>query len=161
VTDIQDVREVMRTHIEEPAARRLLALVHEGVLHDSDVKLFTVSVQRYKAAILADYDSFDPLVRDQLRRSLLSDYQQSVERLIGEICGRAGTCRPGADPGTEGRPTNDRPEREHSDRRIPPIADGTPPSILTGHPPDAGPQGPPLLLRLLRLVQSLRRQAWR
>jgi hypothetical protein len=90
VTDAEesDLGRLLRTRIEEPAARRLLELHRQGAIQDTDVRRFRVSAERYREAILNEYHAFDPQVRCALHQSLLTDYQRTVTRLIAEMVGR-------------------------------------------------------------------------
>ncbi|MCS7483674.1 hypothetical protein ACFFQW_48150 [Umezawaea endophytica] len=89
MSDRTELEALIRTQIEEPAGHRILAMVSSGIMDRSDADLFSTSAERYKAAVLAEYDTFDPRVRDELRKSLLADYQHEIDRLIGEISARS------------------------------------------------------------------------
>ena len=83
-----DLEALVRTQIEEPAARRLLEMRAAGLITESDSEVFRASAQRYKEAAFAQYDGFDPDVRSQLVQALLADYEREVARLLREIAAR-------------------------------------------------------------------------
>ncbi|MFI5607607.1 hypothetical protein [Amycolatopsis sp. NPDC051903] len=90
----QDLEALVQTVIERPAALRLRQLLAEGLITASDRDLFFVSAQRYKEAAFTQYADFDPAVRDELVKALLSDYQRELDRLLGEITARRRTPPP-------------------------------------------------------------------
>lgn len=110
-----ELADLVRTQIEEPAGRRLLQLAQEGAIQEVDVKLFQISAQRYKNAMFAQYESFDPVVRHELVRSLITDYQATIDEMLAgisrrgkpsqghDMIERAGDVREGESP-TEGWP---------------------------------------------------------
>ena len=57
--------------------------------HDVDRELFSVSAKKYKEAIFAGYDSYEPVVRHELLKSLLQDYKHAIDELLAAIRGRA------------------------------------------------------------------------
>jgi hypothetical protein len=89
-----ELEALIRTQIEEPAGRQILDMVRAGRIEKADADLFGTSADRYKAAVLAEYESFDPRVRDELRKSLLTDYQNEIDRLIKDIAARAVVSAP-------------------------------------------------------------------
>ncbi|XVS62153.1 hypothetical protein ACQPYE_28315 [Actinosynnema sp. CA-299493] len=89
MSDRAELEALIRTQIEEPAGRRILEMVRAGHIGRADVDLFSTSAERYKTAVLAEYESFDPRVRDELRKSLLVDYQHEIDRLIKDIVARS------------------------------------------------------------------------
>lgn len=89
MSDRAELEALIRAQIEEPAGRRILDMVRAGRIGRADADLFSTSAERYKAAVLAEYESFDPRVRDELRKSLLSDYQNEIDRLIKDIAARS------------------------------------------------------------------------
>lgn len=94
MSDHTELEALIRAQIEEPAGRRILDMVRTGQIDRADADLFGTSADRYKAAVLAEYESFDPRVRDELRKSLLTDYQNEIDRLIKDIAGRATASAP-------------------------------------------------------------------
>jgi hypothetical protein len=98
MSDRAELEALIRTQIEEPAGHRILEMVRTGLIEQADADLFSTSAQRYKAAVLAEYDSFDPRVRDELRKSLLTDYQNEIERLIKDVAARSTTADPNRKP---------------------------------------------------------------
>ncbi|HET6707818.1 hypothetical protein, partial [Amycolatopsis sp.] len=100
-----DLEALVRTHIEEPAARRLLEMQAAGLITEADGDVFRASAQRYKEAAFAQYAGFDPDVRSQLVQALLADYEREVARLLREIAARqpapppiTATTAPGPEP---------------------------------------------------------------
>ncbi|WP_305782304.1 hypothetical protein [Symbioplanes lichenis] len=83
-----DLEALLREAIEEPAAERLASLLRAGVIKPSDVQRFNVSATQFKRAIVADYESFEPLVRDELRISLIKQYRETIEVLLAELVDR-------------------------------------------------------------------------
>jgi hypothetical protein len=85
-----DLEALVRTQIEEPAARRILEMQAAGLITKADGEIFRTSAQRYKEAAFAQYAGFDPDVRSQLVQALLADYEREVARLLREIAARQG-----------------------------------------------------------------------
>ena len=84
----QEFDALMRATIEEPAAHRLSDLLQQGLIKPADINRFKVSSIEFRRAILANYESLDPVVRDELRASLLRDYQRTVDDLVADIAQR-------------------------------------------------------------------------
>lgn len=84
-----DLTALMETQIERPAAARLLLAQQKGLIREDDVAFFHISVKRYRSAVLAGYEDYDIRVRDELLKSLLADYQQSINGLVERILRRS------------------------------------------------------------------------
>ncbi|MEU0529390.1 hypothetical protein [Amycolatopsis tolypomycina] len=108
-----DLEALVRTHIEEPAARRLLEMQAAGLITEADSEVFRASAQRYKEAAFAQYAGFDPDVRSQLVQALLADYEREVARLLQEIA-----ARQPAPPPITAQPAEPAPERDSGPRRF-------------------------------------------
>lgn len=87
--DTEDLNQLIRAQIDEPAVRDLREMHQQGVVTKLDVEKFRTSVQQYKSAILDEYANLDPAVRQELIKSLLSDYQMMVNSMIMNISKRA------------------------------------------------------------------------
>jgi len=85
-----ELADLIRVQIEEPAAREIMDLVRQGVIQEVDRQLFNVSAEKYKRAVFAEYDAYDPVVRRELLVSLLADYQATIGRLLADVRGRTG-----------------------------------------------------------------------
>lgn len=108
---------VMRQTIEEPAAHRLGSLLRRGLIRQSDVQRFQVSCVEFRKAILGNYEALDPVVRDELRASLLREYQRTVGDLVEDIIRRdPAVCDDEAD--MSGEPPEPRAEKTAAQPRI-------------------------------------------
>ncbi|WP_410608771.1 hypothetical protein [Amycolatopsis sp. lyj-109] len=105
-----DLEALVRTQIEEPAARRIFEMQAAGLITETDGEVFRASAERYKEAAFAQYAGFDPDVRSQLVQALLADYEREVARLLREIAARRPAPPPiaaASDPAPE-RPSGPR-----------------------------------------------------
>ncbi|MEV6219579.1 hypothetical protein [Nocardia sp. NPDC051833] len=78
----RELLELIRVQIEEPAFARIRSLMASGQLTMQDAAMFRASADRYKAAMLAEYSGYDPRVRNELLKSLITDYGTELDRLI-------------------------------------------------------------------------------
>jgi hypothetical protein len=85
-----DLESLIREQIEAPAARQIQSLLAAGVITGEDAELFRVSAARFKSAALAEYEGFDPTVRHQLVKAVLTSYQLEIGRLLNTINNRSG-----------------------------------------------------------------------
>ena len=84
-----DLESLIREQIEAPAARQIQSLLAGGLIASEDAELFRVSANRFKAAALAEYEGFDPTVRHQLVKAVLTSYQMEIGRLLNTINNRS------------------------------------------------------------------------
>ena len=68
--------------VEFPAFVRIENLEKRGALQVDDVAKFKAAAFEYKRAVLAGYCDLDPRVRQELLKSLISDYRNELDRLI-------------------------------------------------------------------------------
>ncbi|MEU8658871.1 hypothetical protein [Actinoplanes philippinensis] len=111
----------MRETIEEPAAQRLAALLQRGLIRPSDVQRFKVSSVEFRRAILGNYESLDPIVRDELRASLIREYQRTVGDLVEDIVQRDDLVHADISHEKEERPDDpidDNPESRRAPRQV-------------------------------------------
>jgi hypothetical protein len=86
--DTEELEQLIRVQIDEPVVRELQQMYHQGLVSKLDVDKFRVSARRYKAAVLTEHKSLDPAVRHELVKSLLSDYQATINKLVLDIAKR-------------------------------------------------------------------------
>jgi cobalamin biosynthesis Mg chelatase CobN len=87
--DNADLESLIREQIEAPAARQIQSQLAAGLITSEDAELFRVSADRFKAAALAEYEGFDPTVRHQLVKAVLTSYQLEIGRLLTAINNRS------------------------------------------------------------------------
>lgn len=86
--EVEELARLIETQIDRQAIEKLYGLYQQGALSMSDIDKFKVSVQQYKAVLLAQHDGWDESVKHELLKSLLTDYQATIDRLVNDIVNR-------------------------------------------------------------------------
>jgi hypothetical protein len=92
--EIEDLAQLIRVQVDEPALAALHEMYTRGLVTELDVEKFKTSVGRYKAAVLQEHQDLDPQVRHELIKSLLSDYQVTMYKMVAAIERRVRQCPP-------------------------------------------------------------------
>jgi|SRR5579859_3522424 len=88
MNDVEELAQLIAVQIDQPALEVLQRLYDKGLVTQLDVEKFRVSIRRYKEAILSEHAALDIEVRRELVKSLLTDYQMTVNKLVNDIARR-------------------------------------------------------------------------
>jgi hypothetical protein len=116
----RDLAQLIETQIDQPTIEKVRRLYDQGLVTRQDLEKFRVSARRYKEAILTQHDSLEVEVRDELVKSLLSDYQKTVDGLVRDIAKRIPSEATQAPAQLNDPNPTSRPEEVHGKQRVVP-----------------------------------------